>query len=72
MPRQRKDTRREQWMQTFEAALRTECERLDIPFPAGRIDWSSPTYHYGIGTPAETAALAYITLHLTPKQPTTR
>lgn len=67
MPHQRKDARREQWMCKFEEALREACIAANVPFPAGSIDWSSPTYHYSIGTPAEIVAAAYVILHLQPK-----
>jgi hypothetical protein len=68
MPRQHKDARRERWMCEFEEALREACAAAKIEFSAGRIDWASPTYHYGIGTPAQTAAGSYIVLHLTPEK----
>lgn len=51
----------------FEEALREACTAAGVEFPAGRIDWSSPTYHYSIGTPAEIVAGAYVILHLQPK-----
>lgn len=64
MKRPGKAAQRAQWMQAFESALRDECAHLQTPFPAGRIDWSSPTYHASIGTPPAAAAKSYIKTHL--------
>jgi hypothetical protein len=64
MKHQPKADIRAAWMRNFETALKLECARRGITFPAGRIDWNSPTYYFLNGESASRAALCYADAHL--------
>lgn len=60
-----KEQQRAEWMGNFESALQMECESRGIPYPAGRIDWNFPTYHYLNGEGFAVAARKYADAYLT-------